>query len=161
MSKSISFRLRFTLLIEDTPIGLTSPLPLSSGINRLTKISSIVRGSTNSVHSRLARVAKESQRFMLDFLKDLQASILLTPFASTPEGPQEPLDLNAAYRAISPFICWYRMAGTSSIDRNNTEPKLACCASGCLSASCSMICFDNGITPPQSSSFIVVGLQQR
>ena len=93
------------LITSSTPIGLTSPLPLSNGINRLAKIGSIVRGSTNSVHSRLARVVKESQRFMLDFLKDLQASILLNPFASPPEGPQEPLVLNAASRTMSPFIC--------------------------------------------------------
>ena len=61
-------------------------------------------GINNSVHSRLSRVAKESQGFVLDFLKDLQASILLIPFASTSEGPQEPLVLNAASRTISPFF---------------------------------------------------------
>ena len=97
------------LITYPTLISLTSPLPLSSGINRLAKIGSIVRVLKDSVHSRLARVAKESQRFMLDVLKDLQASILLNPFASMlkgqPEGPQEPLVLNGASRTVSPFIC--------------------------------------------------------
>ena len=43
---------------------------------------------------------------MLDFLKDFQACFLLKPFAPTPEGPQEPLVLNAASRRLLAGIGW-------------------------------------------------------
>lgn len=81
-----------TLLITSpTPISRTSPLSLSSGTNQFAKTASIVAGSTSSVQSILASMATASQIFALDVLNDLLASILLKPFASTPEGPPEPL----------------------------------------------------------------------
>ena len=92
------------LTTSTTPIGRTSPLPLSSGINRLAKIGSIVAGSTSSIQSLLASMAMASQRLALDFLKDLLASILLKPFASIPEGPPEPFFLSATSFILSPFI---------------------------------------------------------
>ena len=92
------------LTTSPTLIGRTSPLPLSSGINRLAKIGSIVAGSTSSVQSLLGSMAMASQRLVLDFLKDLLASTLLKPFASIPEGPPEPFVLSAASFIVSPFI---------------------------------------------------------
>ena len=70
------------LITSPTPIGRTSPLPLSSGIRRLATIGSMVSGSTNSVHSLLVSVAIDSHRLILDLLKDLHAKILLKPLAS-------------------------------------------------------------------------------
>ena len=144
MSFLVTFVTHFPMILLITSpaqISVTYQLPLLSGINRLAKVGS-AKGSTSSVHSHLARVAKESQRFV-------QASVLLNPFTSRSEGPQEHLVLKICSRIISPFICWYsRMAGTSSPGPNNIEPKLACCAFGCLSASCSMTCSDNTNTPP-------------
>ena len=42
-------------------------------------------GSTNSVHSLLVSVAIDSNRLILDLLKDLHAKTLLKTLASTPE----------------------------------------------------------------------------
>ena len=39
-----------------------------------------------------------------DLLKDLQVRILLKPFASTPEGPPEPLVLRVPSLTMSPLI---------------------------------------------------------
>ena len=50
-----------------------------------------MRGSINQVRSLFARTAITSQRPVLAFLKDLQASILLKPLASNPDGPPEPV----------------------------------------------------------------------
>ena len=71
-----------------------------------------MNGSINSVQSLFAGTAIASQRPMLAFLNDLQASILLKPLASTPVVPPEQLVLNAASLTISPFISWYRICGT-------------------------------------------------
>ena len=72
-------------------MGRTFPPPLSSGIRRLARIASMLRGSTYSVHSFLVIVAIAEQRFVHDFLKDLQAIIRRNPLDSTPDGPPEPL----------------------------------------------------------------------
>ena len=90
----------------------------------------MVSGSTYSVQSLSVSVAIESHELVLDLLKDLQASILLKPTASRPEGPPEPLVLRAASLIISPLICWYAESGMSSTGPNNSAPKLAFCASG-------------------------------
>ena len=74
------------LITSPTPIGRTSPLPLSSGIRRLATIGSMVSGSTNSVHSLLVSVAIDSHRLLLDLLKDLHAKILLKPFSKLPSS---------------------------------------------------------------------------
>ena len=73
-----------------TPMGRTFPYPLSSGIRRLARIVSMLRGSTYSVHSFLVIAAIAEQRFVPDFLKDLQAIIRRNPLESTPDGPPEP-----------------------------------------------------------------------
>ena len=43
------------------------------------------------MHRRLVMLAIASHSSVPDLLKDLQVRILLKPFASTPEGPPEPL----------------------------------------------------------------------
>ena len=88
----------------------------------------MVSGSTYSVQSLFVSVAIESHKLVLDHLKDLQASILLKPTASTPEGPPEPLVLRAASLIISPLICWYAESVISSTGPNNSALKLAFCA---------------------------------
>ena len=62
-------------ITSPTPMGRTFPSPLSSGIRRLARIASMLRGSTYSVHSFFVIVAIAEQRFEPDFLKDLQAII--------------------------------------------------------------------------------------
>ena len=112
------------LITSPTPIGRTSPLPLSKGIRRFDGIGSMVSGSTYSVQSLFVSIAIESHKLVLDLLKDLQASILLKPTASTSEGPPEPLVLRAASLIISPLICWYAESGMSSTGANNSAQKL-------------------------------------
>ena len=75
------------LKTSPTPIGLTAPSPLSSGIRRLATMGSMVIGSVYCVHRVLVIVAIASHSLVDDCLKDLQARILLKPFSSTPDGP--------------------------------------------------------------------------
>ena len=53
---------------------------------------------------RLVMLAIAAHGSVPDLLKDLQVRILLKPFASTPEGPSEPLVLKAASLTMSPLI---------------------------------------------------------
>ena len=62
------------LITSPTPIGLTAPSPLSSGIRRLTTRGSMVVGSMYCVHRVLIMVAIASHSLKDDCLKDLQAS---------------------------------------------------------------------------------------
>ena len=91
-------------IILSTPIGRKAPSPLSSGSKRLANIASILRGSLYFVHSRLVIVAVAVHISDPDFFKELHASILLKPLASTPEGLPDSSVLNAASRAISALI---------------------------------------------------------
>ena len=94
-------------------MGLTAPSRLSKGIRRLAVIASIEEGSTSSVHRVFLRVAKASQSSVEDCLNYFQQSILLNPFASTPDGPLDPFVLRAASLIISPFISRYILSGIS------------------------------------------------
>ena len=71
-------------ITSPTPIGLTTPSPLSRGINRFATSGSMVAGSIYVVHRILVIMAIASHSFVGDCLKDLQARILLKPLASTP-----------------------------------------------------------------------------
>lgn len=55
----------------------------------------MLQGSTYSVHSLLIIVAIAEQRFVPDFLKDLQAIICQNPLESTPDGSPEPFVFSA------------------------------------------------------------------
>ena len=95
------------LKTSPTPIGLTAPSPLSSGIRRLATRGSMVIGSMYCVHRVLVIVAIASHSLVDDCLKDLQARILLKPFASTPDRPPAPFVLKAACLTFSPLIHMY------------------------------------------------------
>ena len=88
-------------ITSPTPIGRTFPSPLS---RRLVRIASMLRGSTYAVRSLLVIVAIAEQRFVPDFLKDLQAIIRRNPLESTPDGPPEPFVFSDASLTISSFI---------------------------------------------------------
>ena len=105
-------------ITSPTPIGRTAPSPLSSGIGRLGRIASMLRGSKYSVHSLLVIVAIAELRFVPDFLKDLQAIIRRNPLASTPVGPPEPFVFSAASLTISSCISWKIKSGTCSVGPN-------------------------------------------
>ena len=92
-------------ITSPTLIDRTFPSPLSSGTRRFARIASMLRGSTNSLHSLLFIVAIAEQMLVPDFLKDLQAIIRRNPLQSTPDGPPEPFVFSAASLIISSFIC--------------------------------------------------------
>ena len=80
------------LITLPTPIGLTSLLPLSSGIRWLARIGSMVARSMYSAHSQQVRAVKASaHKLEPDFLNDLLARVLWKPFVSTFRGPAAPL----------------------------------------------------------------------
>ena len=54
-------------------------------------VSETVLDTNLRLHRRLVMLAIASHSSVPDLLKDLQVRILLKPFASTPEGPPEPL----------------------------------------------------------------------
>ena len=89
-------------ITSPTPMGRTAPSPLSRWIRRFASMASMEAGSKYSVHNLLVSVARASQRLDLDYLNDLEASILLIQFASIPEGPPDPLVRRAASFIISP-----------------------------------------------------------
>ena len=66
-------------ITSPTPMGRTAPSPLSRWIRRFASMASMEAGSTYSVHNLLVSVARASQRLDLDYLNDLEASILLNP----------------------------------------------------------------------------------
>ena len=105
-----------------------------------------------SVHSLLVSVAIDSHRLILDLLKDFHANMLLKPLVSKPEGPRDPLVLNAATLTSSPLIFWYTESGMSSTGPTNSDSSLALCASGCFSLSYLTTSSVSGNTPPLSSS---------
>ena len=111
------------LKTSPTPIGLTAPSPLSSGIRRLATRGSLVIGSMHCVHRVLVIVAIASHSLVDDCLKDLQARIFLKPFASTSDGPPAPFVLKAACLTISPLISVYTDSRYwSSIGPKSSEP---------------------------------------
>ena len=128
--------------------GHTFPSPLSSGIRWLARIASMLRESTYSVNSLLVIVAIAEQRYVPNFLKDLQANIRRNPLGSTPDGPLEPFVFGAASLSISSFICWKIESGTCSVGPNTRVPSWASCASGRFSRSCFITSSVRGRTPP-------------
>ena len=88
----------------------------------------MVVGSMYCVHRVLIIVAIASHSIKDDCLKDLQARILLKPFASTPEEPPVPFDLKAACLTISPLISKYTdLENLSSVGPRSNEPSFAGC----------------------------------
>ena len=65
------------------------------------------------VHRVLVIVAIASHSLEDDCLKDLQASIILNPFASTPDGTPDPFVRKAVCLTISPLISEYMDSGIS------------------------------------------------
>ena len=142
------------LITSPTPIGLTAPSPLSSGIRRLATKGSMVVGSMYCVHRVFIMVAIASHSLEDDCLKDLQARILLKPLASTPEGPPAPFVLKAVCLTISPLISKYTDSGnSSSIGPKSNEPSFAGCGMGCFCFSCVMTSSVSASTPPLVVSF--------
>ena len=117
----------------------------------------MVIGSMYCVHRDLVIVAIASHSLVDDCLKDLQARILLKPFASTPDGPPAPFVLKAACLTISPLISVYTDSGYwSSIGPKSSEPNLADCGLGCFCFNCDMTSSVKDNTPP-----LVVSLRKR
>ena len=93
--------LHILLITSPTPIGLTAPSPLSRGMRRLATSDSMVKGSIYYVHKVFAFEAIASHSFVDDCFNDLQASIRLKPFVSTPQGPQNLLFLKQHVLAMA------------------------------------------------------------
>ena len=146
------------LKTSPTPIGLTALSLLSSGIRRLAATGSMVLGSMYFVHRVLVIVAIVSRSLVDDCLKDLQARILLKPFASTPDRPPAvPFVIKAACLTISPLISVYTDSGYwSSKGLKSSEPNLADCRLGCFCFNCDMTLSVKASTPP-----LVVSLRKR
>ena len=90
-------------------------------------------GSMYCGHRVLVIVAIASQSLEDDCLNDLQANILLKPFASTTDGPPDPFVRRAACLTISPLICEYTDSGiSSSTGPKRSEPNFAGCGLGCF-----------------------------
>ena len=99
-------------------------------------------------------VAIASHSLKDDCLKDLQARILLKPFASTPAGTPAPFVLKAACLTISSLISKYTDSGnSSSIGPKSNEPSFAGCGMGCFCFSCVMTSSVSPSTPPLVVSF--------
>ena len=64
----------------------------------------MIMGSMYCVHGILVIVASASQSLKADCLKDLQVSILLNQFVSTPDGPPDTFGRRPACLTISPLI---------------------------------------------------------
>ena len=86
----------------------------TSGIGRVTSGGFVVVGSMYCVDRVLVIVAIASHSLGNDCLKDLQARILLKPFASKPEEPPAPFVLKTACLTISQLISVYTDFGNSS-----------------------------------------------
>ena len=86
----------------------------TSGIGWVTTGGFMVVGSMYCIHRVLVILAIVSHSLGNDCLKDLQARILLKPFASTPEGPPAPFVLKTACLTISQLISVYTDFGNSS-----------------------------------------------
>ena len=102
-------------------------------------------------------VAIASHSLVDDCSKDLQARILLKPFAWTPDEPPAPFVLKAACLTISPLISVYTVSGYwSSIGPKSSEPNLADCGLGCFCFNCNMTS-----SVKESTSPLVVSLRKR
>ena len=94
-------------------------------------------------------MAIASHSLVDDCLKDLQARIILKPFASTPDGPPAPSVLKAACQTISPLISVYTDSGYwTSIGPKSSEPNLAHWGLGCFCFNFDMTSSVKDSTPP-------------
>ena len=146
------------LKTSPNPIGLTAPLPLSSGIRPLTTGGSMVIGSMYCVHRVLVIVAIASHSLVDDMFKGLGSKDSSQAIRDNPRRASCSLCSQGSLPDhLTVDLCIHRFRIlVQSIGPKSSEPNLADCGLGCFCCNCDMTS-----SVKASASPLVVSLRKR